>query len=79
MVEVFAEHCENIARILEKNEKTQAVTARWIELGVSKPDHFRQAWNYDCLNWYTGQKTMKAESGIRTPDNIRELLKKELR
>ncbi len=78
VVEDFAEQCANIARVLEKDERTGTVKARWIELGVGKPDHFRHALNYDAIAWaYHGQGAPTAEQGFRTPPNIRELLQKE--
>ena len=79
VVEVFAEHCANVAKVLEKNEKTGVVKSRYIELGAGKPDHFRHAWNYDVMNWYHGQEYVAPASAISVQPNIRELLKKELR
>jgi hypothetical protein len=50
-VEEFVDECCSVARILEKNEKTGNMTARWIELSEQRPDHYRQAINYDMLLW----------------------------
>ena len=55
IVETFAEHCANIARILETNEKTGIMTARYVQLGSNRPDHFRHAFNYDAICWYNGE------------------------
>jgi hypothetical protein len=81
MVEDFAEECSNLVRVLEKNDKTQVVHARWTELGPTKRPDFFHALNYDVIagGYASGEKPVKHESGIRIPPNIRELLKKEIR
>lgn len=63
VVETFAEHCANVARILETNEKTGIMTARYVQLGSNRPDHFRHAQNYDALCWYGGE-TIKPAAKI---------------
>jgi len=55
VIETFAEHCSNVARILETNEKTGIMTARYVQLGANRPDHFRHAFNYDAMLWYKGE------------------------
>lgn len=78
VVEEFCEECAGMARVLEKNEKTGVVTARYIELSASQRVDFRHALNYDAMCWYRGQDPPKPTTGIRTPSNIRELLNKEM-
>jgi hypothetical protein len=81
MVEDFANECSNLVRVLEKNEKTGATTARWVELVATKRTDFRHAFNYDVLagGYAAGETPAKQSSGILIPPNIRDLMKKEWR
>jgi hypothetical protein len=48
IVEEFAQHCANTARVQETDLKTGEVNFSWKQLGA---DHFRHAFNYDYMNW----------------------------
>ena len=45
-VEEFAQHCHNIAKRLEEEEETGSKRYVYVRLG---PDHFRHAFNYECI------------------------------
>lgn len=71
ILDVFANHCKNIARQMQINEKTRNIEYRWVETG---PDHFRHAMNYDSMLWYTGEGMRKAVVTTHVPTNIREMM-----
>ena len=79
MVDQFAEECCGVARVLEKNEKTYEVKARYLELTSSQRVDFRHALNYDSLIWWRGQNPPKVADAIRTPPNLRSVFNKERR
>ena len=73
VVEEFAEHCANVARILETNEKTGIMTARYVQLGANRPDHFRHAFNYDAMNWFNGEGMSKPSATISISGSVSSL------
>jgi hypothetical protein len=46
MVEEFAQHLHNVAKRLEEDEETGSKRYVYVRLG---PDHFRHAFNYECM------------------------------
>jgi hypothetical protein len=46
VVKVFAEHMHNVAKKLEEDEETGSKRYVYVKLG---PDHFRHAFNYECM------------------------------
>jgi hypothetical protein len=46
MVEEFAKHLHNVAKRLEEDEETGSKRYVYVKLG---PDHFRHAFNYECI------------------------------
>lgn len=49
LVDDFATHCNNIAKKLEEDPETGSKRYVYVKLGSGKPDHFRHAFNYECL------------------------------
>ena len=46
MIEEFALHLHNVAKRLEEDEETGSKRYVYVKLG---PDHFRHAFNYECI------------------------------
>lgn len=73
LVEVFAEHAANTARVIETNEENGQQTARYVQLGSDRPDHFRHAFNYDVLaGGYGDVQAMEAEGVVILPDDMED-------
>jgi hypothetical protein len=61
IVREFAEHCHNTAKKLEEDE-TGSKRYIYVRLG---PDHFRHAFNYECIARHYGAGSLFAESDLR--------------
>jgi hypothetical protein len=48
IVKEFANHLHNVAKKLEEDEETGSKRYIYVKLG-STPDHFRHAFNYECM------------------------------
>lgn len=68
----FADHCENLKRQRQVDEDG-AVSYTWVH-NESDPDHFRHAFNYDCLCWYDKARMEKPTVINKTPPDIRRVL-----
>jgi hypothetical protein len=60
-IEEFAEHLHNVAKKLEENEETGSKQYVYVRLG---PDHFRHAFNYECLARNFGAESVFAGLGL---------------
>ena len=58
MVEEFAKHLHNVAKRLEEDEETGSKRYVYVKLG---PDHFRHAFNYECMARGTFANTLFPE------------------
>lgn len=58
MVEEFAQHLHNVAKRLEEDEETGSKRYVYVKLG---PDHFRHAFNYECMARSTFADTLFPE------------------
>jgi hypothetical protein len=61
VVEDFAEHLHNVAKKLEENEETGSKHYVYVRLG---PDHFRHAFNYECLARNFGAESVFSGLGL---------------
>jgi hypothetical protein len=60
-VRKFASHLHNVAKNLEENEETGSKRYAYVKLG---PDHFRHAFNYECMGRGFGAGSFFAESDL---------------
>jgi hypothetical protein len=58
MIEEFAQHLHNVAKRLEEDEETGSKRYVYVKLG---PDHFRHAFNYECMARATFANTLFPE------------------
>jgi hypothetical protein len=58
IVEEFAKHLHNVAKRLEEDEETGSKRYVYVKLG---PDHFRHAFNYECMARGTFANTLFPE------------------
>ena len=58
MIEEFAQHLHNVAKRLEEDEETGSKRYVYVKLG---PDHFRHAFNYECMARGTFANTLFPE------------------
>ncbi len=57
----FAEHLHNTAKKLEEDEETGSKRYIYVKLG---PDHYRHAFNYECMARHYGASTLFANSDL---------------
>ena len=58
IVRDFAQHLHNVAKKLEEDEETGSKRYVYVKLG---PDHFRHAFNYECMARQSSKKLLFAE------------------
>jgi len=58
VVKTFAEHLHNVAKKLEEDETTGSKRYVYVKLG---PDHFRHAFNYECMARQYGANSLFAD------------------
>ena len=61
IVQDFAQHIHNVAKKLEENEETGSKQYVYVRLG---PDHFRHAFNYECMARNFGADSVFAGLGL---------------
>ena len=74
-VEEFADHCSNLKRAKEVDDKHGTVSYNWVH-SESDPDHHRHAQNYDAMLWFKGQSKPeeKKTPRVAVPANIRKIM-----